>query len=178
MGPGHLAIAFAAKPAAPKIPICALLIASEVPEILVFTYIALGVENAGASTMTAAEGIRITAPSTVYWSHGMLMCLVYTAIVAAITYAFTRDRRASLITGSLVFGHWLLDFLVHPADLPLFLAGSPKVGLGLWSSGPGLVIAGILDFGMFFAGLVYYLWWKGVFHTLRGWLRRKTEPAR
>ena len=38
--------------------------------------------------------------------------------------------------GLMVLSHWLLDFLMH-SNLPLFLDGSPLVGLGLENSGTG-----------------------------------------
>ncbi|MEJ0027489.1 MAG: hypothetical protein WDN01_15805 [Rhizomicrobium sp.] len=46
---------------------------------------------------------------------------------------FFRDRRAAagaIVVGA-VFSHWLLDLVVHVADLPL-LGDSFKVGFGLW----------------------------------------------
>ncbi len=43
MGPAHFAIALAAKPAAPKIPLWVLLIASEILDLLCFAFISLGI---------------------------------------------------------------------------------------------------------------------------------------
>jgi len=40
--------------------------------------------------------------------------------------------RASILVGLAVFSHWVLDFLVHRPDLPLY-DNSAKVGLGLWN---------------------------------------------
>jgi len=43
--------------------------------------------------------------------------------------------RASLLDaiGAAVFSHWVLDFIVHSRDLPLY-DNSAKVGLGLWNA--------------------------------------------
>jgi hypothetical protein len=41
--PGHIAIAFAAKPAAPKAPLWVLIVATEVLDLLAFAFIALGI---------------------------------------------------------------------------------------------------------------------------------------
>ena len=45
--------------------------------------------------------------------------------------------------------HWILDFLVHRPDLPLW-PGRPKVGLGLWNSWIAEVV---IEVGIFAAGL-------------------------
>lgn len=85
------------------------------------------------------------------------MSIIWSVAAAAIVYRLTRDRQASEILGLVVFSHWILDFIVHPADLPLLFNGSPTVGLGLWTSGPGLVFSSILEIAMLVGGLVVYL---------------------
>jgi hypothetical protein len=40
--------------------------------------------------------------------------------------------KASLLVGLAVFSHWILDFIVHVPDLPLY-DNAAKVGLGLWN---------------------------------------------
>jgi hypothetical protein len=59
--------------------------------------------------------------------------------------------------GFVVFSHWILDFIVHPPDLPLFLSGSPKLGLGLWTSGFGLILSGVLEVVLLAGGIVVYV---------------------
>ena len=59
--------------------------------------------------------------------------------------------------GLVVFSHWILDFIVHPPDLPILFRGSPELGLGLWTSGPGLVFSLILDLALLIGGIVVYL---------------------
>ena len=46
-------------------------------------------------------------------------------------------------------GHWVLDFVSHRPDMPLWPAG-PRVGLGLWNSVPATIVVELL---MFAAGL-------------------------
>lgn len=51
---------------------------------------------------------------------------------------------SGLAIGLVVISHWLLDFLTHRPDLPLW-PGGPEVGLGLWHSIPGtLLVEGAL----------------------------------
>jgi hypothetical protein len=155
--PGHLAIGFAAKPAAPKAPLWVLLVATEVPDLLFFAFQAVGIENAGISTTDFDQGVQILSPGSIPYSHGLFMCMVWSVVAVAIAFLFYRDRRTSIVIGLMVFSHWMLDFIVHVPDLPLLFDGSPLVGLGLWASGPGLIISGILEFVLLTGGIAIYL---------------------
>ena len=157
MGPGHLGIAFAAKPAAPKIPLWVLLVASEALDLLCFGFTAVGVEKFGVSHADIAEGIKILVPGSIPWSHGLFMSIAWSVVAATITYFVYHDRRASSIVGLVVLSHWLLDFIVHLPDLPLLFNGSPKVGLGLWGTGPGLLVSGFLEIALLAGGIAFYL---------------------
>jgi hypothetical protein len=42
------------------------------------------------------------------------------------------EARAAVLVALAVFSHWVLDFVVHRPDLPLF-DDTVKVGLGLWN---------------------------------------------
>jgi hypothetical protein len=155
--PGHLAIGFAAKSAAPKAPLLVLLAASEVLDLLCFGFAALGIEKLGASQANISQGIKIVVPASIPWSHGLFMSIGWSILAAAVAYPIFRDRRTSGIIGLAVFSHWVLDFIVHLPDLPLFFDGSPKLGLGLWGSGPGLILSGILEMVLLAGGIALYL---------------------
>ena len=161
MGPGHIAVALAAKPIAPKAPLWALLAACEAADLLSFVFLAVGLEKPAVSTVDLVHGVRFIVPGSIPWSHGLFMSVVWSALAALLAWLFLRDRRAATVIGLVVFSHWLLDLIVHLPDLPLFFAGSPKVGLGLWGSGPGLIAAGLLEFVMLGVGIVIYVrWWR------------------
>jgi hypothetical protein len=174
MGPiGHFAVGLAVKPAAPKAPLWVLLLAGEVLDLLCFAFFAIGIERNGVSQTDLAHGLQVVTPGVIPWSHGLFMALVWSAAAGAMAVLFLRDRRAGLYLGLVVFSHWLLDFIVHPGELPLFLNGSPTVGLGLWSTGPGLVLAGVLEVALFAGGLAIYLGWRKqgkrrAFHAANG----------
>jgi len=71
--PGHVAIAFVAKPAASKLPLWLLLIATEILNLLAFGFMTFGIERG--------------APNPVLmWSHGLFMSLVWSAAAGAITF--------------------------------------------------------------------------------------------
>ena len=80
---------------------------------------------------------------------------IVTGIAAALAWLLTRDRRAGVTLGLVVFSHCLLDFLMH-SNLPLFFNGSPLVGLGLENSGLGFLFMTVLDLVLLAAGLTYY----------------------
>jgi len=155
--PGHFGVGLAAKSAAPKAPLWVLLVATEVPDLLYFAFYAAGIESPAVSTTDFSQGVEILSPGSIPWSHGLFMCAVWSVVAAAIAFLFFRDRRTSIVTGLMVFSHWVLDFIVHVPDLPLLFDGSPLVGLGLSGSGPGLIISGILEVGLFAGGLAIYL---------------------
>jgi uncharacterized membrane protein len=155
--PGHLAIAFAAKPAAQKVPLWVLLVAAEFLDLLTYGFYAIGIEDLGISHTNITQGVTMIRPASIPWSHGLFMSGVWSLIAAAIAFLVYRERLASIIVGLTVFSHWVLDFIVHPPELPLLFQGSRLVGLGLWTSGPGLIISGILEFCLLAGGITIYI---------------------
>jgi membrane-bound metal-dependent hydrolase YbcI (DUF457 family) len=160
MGPGHIAVALAAKPVAPKAPLWAYLVACELLDLLSFLFLAIGLENPATSTVDLTNGVQFIVPGSIPWSHGLFMSLVWSGLAALLAWLFLRDRRVTVTVGLVVFSHWLLDLIVHLPDLPLFFEGSPKVGLGLWGSGPTFIASMILEFVMLGIGLAMYLNWR------------------
>jgi hypothetical protein len=154
--PGHFGIAFAAKPAAPKAPLWVFLLASWILDLLCFGFEAIGLESFDVSETTLEQGVKVIIPGSVPYSHGLFMSFVWSIIFGLVAFLVYRDRKTSLILGLVVFSHWILDFVVHIPDLPLFLEGSPLLGLGLWGSGPGLIASSILEFALLAGGLAIY----------------------
>lgn len=161
MGLGHCAVAFVAKPLAPKVPLVLLILASEFLDFL-----AIGFGYAGIDA-NPANGL--------FWSHGLFMSVVWAVLAALLVARIYRDHRAGIIVGLVVFSHWVLDFISHPIpfssfswrswqwtygkplppDLPLLFGGSPKVGLGLYNS-ISAVQATALELGMLILGGAVY----------------------
>lgn len=159
MGPGHLGVAFAAKPLAPKAALWSLLVASEALDILSFGFIAAGMEKVAVRQMDFKNGLQIINPDWIPWSHGLFMSVVWSVLSAAIAYLIFKDRKASGIIGLVVFSHWILDLIVHPPDLLVLFRNSPELGLGLWTSGPGLILSMILEFALLIGGVDIYTAW-------------------
>ena len=154
-GIGHLAVGFAAKPVAPRVPLWIFLVASEVNELLYFLFTTVGLEGKAVTTMSFSEGVRHLTATSNPWSHGLFMSIVWSLAAAALGFLFYKDRRTSLLLGAVVFSHWLLDFLMH-SNLPLFFDGSPLLGLGLENSGPGFLFITIFDLVILAAGIGIY----------------------
>lgn len=155
--PGHMAIGLAAKSAAPKVPLWLLLLTSELLDFLAFGLTAVGIETMLYKQVDLRTGITYFNIDYQPWSHGLLMSVVWSVLAAGIVYLVYRDRRSGVVVGLVVFSHWILDFFVHGPDLPLLFEGSPKVGLGLWTSGPGLIISGILEIALLAGGSAIYI---------------------
>ena len=157
MGPGHFGVAFAAKPLAPKAPLWTLLVASEALDLLCFGFITLSVEKMAVSQIDFQNGIQTITPGSVPWSHGLFMSIVWSVLFAAIAYLVFRDWKSSGMIGLVTFSHWILDFIVHPPDLPILFRNSPELGLGLWTSGPELILSLILELVLLIGGIAIYL---------------------
>jgi hypothetical protein len=160
MGPGHVGVALAVKPLAPKIPVWLLLVASEFLDILFFLLVFFGVEKQSISRTDMLQGVVIIEASSIPWSHGLLMATIWSLLGAVALGLIQHNKRSAMVIGLVVFSHWLLDFIVHLPDLPLILNDSPKVGLGLWGSGVGLAASGVLELLLLVFGVSIYIIWR------------------
>lgn len=87
-------------------------------------------------------------------SHSLLAVLGWSVLAAIAAVVLLRaSRREALITAAAVLSHWVLDFVTHRPDLPLW-PGGPKAGLGLWQSVTATVI---VESGLFAAALALYV---------------------
>jgi hypothetical protein len=50
-----------------------------------------------------------------------------------------------------------LDFIVHPPHLPIFFDAARALGLGLWTSGTGLILSGVLEVALLAGGIAIFL---------------------
>jgi len=148
---GHIALGFAAKRAAPGVSAGTLVMAAQFVDILWPIFLLLGLEH-----VRIDPGNTAVAPLDFYdypWTHSLLMGLLWALLFAGIWYLRKRDSRVALLLGGLVVSHWVLDFITHRPDLPLY-PGGPNVGLGLWNSVAGTMV---VEGGLFVAGVLIYL---------------------
>jgi membrane-bound metal-dependent hydrolase YbcI (DUF457 family) len=154
-GLGHLAPALLLKSAAPEVPLWTLVAASELNEILYLAFTLTGVENAAGVTYDLQNGATYLSQSVNPWSHGLVMSLVWSAAAALAAGLVFRGWKPAAAVGLAVISHWLLDFLMH-SNLPLFLEGSPPLGLGLENSGPGFIVMAGFDLALLTGSLVLF----------------------
>jgi hypothetical protein len=174
---GHFGVALAAKNVAPRTSLGTLILGAQFLDLLWPIFLLLGIEH-----VQIVPGITKVSPFdfTDYpISHSLLMALVWSVLVGGTYYALRRYARGAWIVGLCVLSHWVLDFIVHRPDLPLW-PGGPRLGLGLWNSWAGSVAAEILIFG---AGLWVYVrttrakdnvgrygFWSLIIFLLLGWV--------
>lgn len=150
---GHYGPSFAAKAARNSIPLWLLFIAVQLLDVCWSILVLLGIEN-----VRIVPGITATNPLDLYYmpyTHGLIGAALW-SIAAAIAYKLFRNAEgwaAAALVGAAVFSHWVLDWLVHRPDLPLY-DNSFKVGLGLWNY-PAFAFA--LEIVLLFGGMVLYL---------------------
>jgi len=129
---GHYGVSFAAKKFAPSVSLATLFVAVQLLDVGWSLLVLLGVEK-----VRIVPGITATNPLDLYYmpyTHSLVAALLW-AGAAFVIYRLVMPRapRASaLVVGAAVFSHWVLDFLVHRPDLPLY-DDSAKVGMGLWN---------------------------------------------
>ncbi len=148
---GHFAVGFAAKRYAPRTSLAVLLAAPFLSDLLWPLFLLFGWETV---RVDPAQMKLVPLDFVSYpWSHSLLMCGVWAVVFAAIYHWMTRYWPGTIAIAIGVLSHWLLDWIAHRADMPLY-PGGPKFGLGLWNS-----VAGTLsvELGMFAIGVWLYV---------------------
>lgn len=160
---GHLAVAFIGKRAAPSVSLGWHMAAVTALD-LIWPFLLL----AGIETVTIQSGATAFTPfvfDSYPWSHSLMMAVIWAVVFYGLARWRGASKQASLVLGALVVSHWVLDFVSHAPDMPLWPGNSPRFGLGLWNSIPAtLVVEGLL----WIAGIAIYLKlrrplrWQGV----------------
>ena len=156
---GHFGVAGVVKAWRPALPMGALLVATQVPDLL-FAPLAVAGMEAGVPAeagLTGYGSLLISAPYT----HSLVGNLVLALLVGGLVHVFLRGRwgrDAGLVLGGVVLSHWVLDLLVHRPDMPFLPGGAgdlPLLGLGLWELPAA---AAVVEGALVLAGTVMYAW--------------------
>jgi hypothetical protein len=128
---GHYGVSFAAKPAAPYVPLWVWFIAVQWMDVVWSILVLAGVEQ-----LRIVPGFTQANALDLYYmpyTHGLPGALALSLAFGAIVALFIPGRRAktALLVAAASFSHWVLDLVVHVPDLPLY-DNTAKVGLGLW----------------------------------------------
>ncbi len=153
MTTGHFALAAGSKPAARTAPLWALMTATYLLDIVFMGLVSFGIESfAPLDPSNPAYGATVIHAA---YSHSLVGAALI-ALAAALLAGRAWGRRAATAIGLVTFSHWLLDLIVHRADLPVLpgnLGHLPLLGFGLWAH-PALSIA--LELALVVAGTVLY----------------------
>ena len=150
---GHYGPSFAIKSVRPGVPLWLLFIAVQLIDVGWAILVLAGIEK-----VRIAPGITASNPLDLYYmpyTHGLVAVILWSVAAAVLVWLFPRlaTRSAAIWIAVAVFSHWVLDFLVHRPDLPLY-DDTMKVGLGLWNY-PAVALS--LEAILLFGGMILYL---------------------
>lgn len=151
---GHYGPSYAGKAGNQQVPLWLLFLAVQFLDVLWGVFVLLGIEK-----VRIVPGITATNPLDLYYmpyTHGLITSVLWSGVAALLYRAWrgsAAGRSGPIVVGAAVFSHWILDFVVHRPDLPLW-ADEYKVGLGLWNH-PAIAFG--LEAAVLFGGLLIYL---------------------
>ena len=152
---GHLSLALVAKRVEPEISLGWFVAAVIMLDLIWPLFVLSGIEQvnilSGATAFTPLEFVYYP------WSHSLSMAIVWGVLLAIIARLNGKSDRRSWLLAALVVSHWVLDFVTHAPDMPLWRGDSPKFGLGLWRSIPATLI---VEGSMWVAAIIIYLRWR------------------
>jgi hypothetical protein len=148
---GHLALGLAAKRVTPRVSLAMLFAAAQLADLLWPVLVAVGIEQVridpGNTAFTPLDFVSYP------YSHSLVLLIVWGITLGAAYRAIAGGRRTFVTLSVLVVSHWVLDFITHRPDMPLY-PGGEKYGLGLWNSVPATVA---VELPLFAAGAWIYL---------------------
>ncbi len=149
---GHIAVALAAKRAAPRTSLGTLAVAVEFTDLLWPIFLLLGWEQ-----VRIVPGMTVVTPLDFVsypLSHSLLADIGWASLLAGLYLIRKRYLKGAFVIWACVMSHWILDAISHRPDMPLYPAGRVFVGLGLWNSLPATLL---VEGAMFVAGVAIYL---------------------
>ncbi|UVI33177.1 permease [Paenibacillus spongiae] len=124
---GHFGLAAAVKSKSPEVPLWALVVSTQLLDVFFVPLFLLKVETTEGS---GYGGLIIHADYT----HSLVGALLL-AVLAGLLSGRIWGKRGGRIVAALVFSHWLLDLIVHRADMPILpgnIGSLPLLGFGVW----------------------------------------------
>jgi hypothetical protein len=149
---GHFGLAAGSKAAGPAAPLWALMLATMWLDVVFVPLFAMNVETID----TVGGGGYGKSVIHANYTHSLVGALILSAVLAAVG-AWRWGRRLGLLLGVVAFSHWVLDLVVHRADLPLLPGNAgdlPLLGFGLWR----VPVASVLVEAALLLGGTYLYW--------------------
>jgi hypothetical protein len=158
---GHFGFAALTKARERQVPLWALMLATVWLDIVFVPLFVAGIET--IETVPGSRGGYGAGIIHADYTHSLLGALVLSGmfgLVASIPWG----RRCGVVLGLVAFSHWLLDLIVHRADMPFLPAnvgGLPKLGFGLWQWPAAAILS---ELALVIAGSFYY--WRAAQATV------------
>jgi membrane-bound metal-dependent hydrolase YbcI (DUF457 family) len=150
---GHFGLAAGAKSADTRAPLWGLMVATMWLDIVFVPLLVLDIETID----TPADGGYGTSIIHADYTHSLVGAVVLSAIFGLLA-RYRWGRQVGLLLGAVAFSHWILDLIVHRADMPILPGDAgdlPKLGLGLWRNPAASIL---LEAALLVAGT--YLYWR------------------
>jgi membrane-bound metal-dependent hydrolase YbcI (DUF457 family) len=150
---GHFGFAALTKARERQVPLWALMLATVWLDIVFVPLYVAGIET--IETVPGSRGGYGAGIIHADYTHSLLGALAISGIfgfVASIPWG----RRCGVVLGAVTFSHWLLDLIVHRADMPLLpanIGGFPKLGFGLWRWPAAAILS---ELALVIAGSFFY----------------------
>lgn len=148
---GHYAVGLAAKRFAPRTSLGILIAAPILLDVIWPILVLIGWEH--VSIVDSPNRFLRLQFDSYPISHGLVAVIGWATLFASIYFGVARYLAGAIAVWFGVVSHWLLDYVVHLADLPLY-AGSPLVGLAWWNR-PRMTIA--IELVLLAGGVAFYL---------------------
>jgi hypothetical protein len=130
---GHYAASLALKKFETRASLGVLFLGVQLVDILFFPFVLLGIERVNIiENYTQSTHFQL---EYMPYTHSLLGCALWAlAAYAIFRWVIVKSHTVALVIALAVFSHWLLDFVSHTPDLPLWSDSSMKLGLGLWNN--------------------------------------------
>lgn len=163
---GHFGVAAAVRAKVPEAPLWALMVATQLIDIAFVPLFLTGIEPMDTSGGNGYGEAVIHAEYT----HSLAGVLII-ALLAGLVAARVWGRRGGIAIGAVVFSHWILDLLVHRADLPILpgnIGDLRLLGFELWQTPLWSAAAELLLIAVGFVMYARSLWKRSTYSQNKG----------
>jgi len=128
---GHFGFAALVKSRERQAPLWALMLATVWLDIVFVPLFVAGVETIAFVGRPGGYGAGIIHAD---YTHSLIGAIAL-SVVFGLAFGWRSGSRTAIVLGLVAFSHWVLDLLVHRADMPLFPSHDSnqfRFGIGLW----------------------------------------------
>jgi hypothetical protein len=128
---GHFGFAALVKSRERQAPLWALMLATVWLDIVFVPLFVAGVETIAFVGRPGGYGTGVIHAD---YTHSLIGAIAL-SVAFGLTFGWRWGSRTAIVLGLVSFSHWVLDLLVHRADMPLLPGHDPhqfRFGMGLW----------------------------------------------